>query len=140
MRVIVDTNIWVSGLISDRGAPARVVDAVLKGDIVPVMSEATFAELEDVLHRPPLQVYFRRAAVTPFQLLTELRQLALFVKPRAVKSAIRDKKDQPFLELAAGRPAAEFIITGDRDFQEEQYQGVPVITASLFVAVVLGKS
>lgn len=67
MRVIVDTNIWVSGLISDRGAPARVVDAVLKGDIVPVMSEATFAELEDVLHRPSLQVYFRRASVTPFQ-------------------------------------------------------------------------
>jgi hypothetical protein len=65
VRVIVDTNIWVSGLISDRGAPARVVDTVLKGEIVPVMSEATFAELEDVLHRPPLQAYFRRAAVTP---------------------------------------------------------------------------
>jgi putative PIN family toxin of toxin-antitoxin system len=138
VRVIVDTNVGVSGLISDRGAPARVVDAVLKGDIVPVMSEATFAELEDVLHRPELQVYLRRATVTPFQLLTELQQLAQFVKPRAVKTSIRDEKDRPFVELAASRPAADFIITGDKDFQEEQYQGVPVVTASLFATAVLG--
>lgn len=92
-----------------------------------------------MLHRPPLQTYFRRAAVTPFQLLTELRQVAQFVKPRIVKTSIRDEKDRPFIELAAARPAADFIITGDKDFQEEQYQGVPVVNASLFVTAVLGK-
>ncbi|MBI2225550.1 MAG: PIN domain-containing protein [Betaproteobacteria bacterium] len=44
MRVIVDTNVLVSGLISSRGSPARIVDAVLAGRIIPVMSEATFVD------------------------------------------------------------------------------------------------
>ena len=75
MRVIVDTNVLVSGLISEIGPPARIVDAVLRGEIIPVMSPATFAELEEVLHRSELQRYFRRAGVSVFQFLTVLASL-----------------------------------------------------------------
>jgi len=139
VRVIVDTNVLVSGLISDFGAPAQIVDAILKGDILPVMSEATLAELEEVLHRPRTQAYFRRAAVMPFHLLSALEQIAHFVKPRPTKAHIRDDKDRLFLELAATRPAADFIVTGDNDFEEKQYEGVPVITASMFVEAILRK-
>ena len=137
MRVIVDTNVLVSGLISDAGAPARIVDAILNGDLVPVMSPATFAELEDVLHRPTLQAYFRRAGITPYHLLASLEQIAQFVTPRPSKTPIRDAKDRPFLELAATRPAPDFIVTGDKDFEQDRYEGVPVISASLFVEAVL---
>lgn len=138
MRVIVDTNILVSGLISEAGPPARIVDAILRGEIVPVMSDATYAELEDVLLRPRLMTFFRRKGVTPRRLLTELEQVAQFVKPKPVKVAIRDEKDRPFLELAAAKPTPDFIITGDKDFERGRYAGVPVISASLFVATVLG--
>ncbi len=137
MRVIVDTNVLVSGLISDAGAPTRIVDAILKGDFVPIMSSATFAELEEVLYRSKLQAYFRRAGITPYHLLASLEQIAQFVKPRPSKTPIRDDKDRPFLELAATRPAPDFIITGDKDFEQDRYESVPVISASLFVEAML---
>lgn len=137
MRVIFDTNVLVSGLISEIGPPARLVDAVLRGEIIPVMSAATFAELEDVLHRSELQRYFRRAGVTVFQFLTVLRQVAQLVRPRASVAPIRDEKDRPFLELAASRPAADYLVTGDKDFENQRYEGIPVISASLFVEKVL---
>ena len=137
MQVIVDTNVLVSGLISDAGAPARIVDAILNGDLVPVMSPATFAELEDVLHRPKLQAYFRRAGITAFHFLANLERLAQFVTPRPSKTPIRDAKDRLFLELAATRPAPDFIVTGDKDFEQDRNEGVPVISASLFVEAVL---
>lgn len=76
MRVIVDTNILVSGLISQSGPPAKVIDAILKGHIIPIMSPATFAELDEVLHRPQLQRYFRRAEISPYQLLQHLELIA----------------------------------------------------------------
>ena len=133
MRVIVDTNVFVSGLISENGPPARIVDAVLRGEIIPVMSPATFAELEDVLHRPELQRYFRRTGVTVFQFLTVLMQVAQLVRPRVSVAPIRDEKDRPFLELAASRPAADFLVTGDKDFETPHYEGIAVISASLFV-------
>jgi len=85
VRVIFDTNVLVSGLISEIGPPARIVDAVLRGEIIPVMSPATFAELEDVLYRPQLQRYFRRAGVSVFQFLTVLTQVAQLVRPRAYR-------------------------------------------------------
>lgn len=65
MRVIVDTNIFVSGIISKKGASAKIVETILAGTLIPVVSEATFAELQEVLHRPRLQIYFQRAGITP---------------------------------------------------------------------------
>ncbi len=137
MRVILDTNVLVSGLISEIGPPARIVDAVLRGEIIPVMSPATFAELEDVLHRPELQRYFRRAGVTVFLFLTVLRQVAQLVRPRASSAPIRDEKDRPFLELAASRPVADYLVTGDKEFENQRYEDTPVISASLFVERIL---
>jgi len=137
VRVIIDTNILVSGLISQSSPPAKIIDAILKGYIIPIMSPTTFAELEEVLHRPQLLQYFRRADLTPYQLLNQLELIAQIVKPRASRTPIRDNKDRPFLELAATRPAPDFIITGDKDFEENRYEGVPVISASLFVKAIL---
>lgn len=137
MRVIIDTNVLVSGLISRSGPPAQIINAVLRGEIVPVMSDATFAELEEVLHRPRLQPYFRDSQITPFQLLTVLRTVAVFSKPGHSRQRMRDPGDRPFVELAATHPAPDFIVTGDKDFEQDRYHGVPVISASLFVKTVL---
>ena len=52
MRVVLDTNIFVSGLLSAAGPPARIIQAVLQRRLIPVMSPETFAELEAVLRRP----------------------------------------------------------------------------------------
>ena len=56
MRVIVDTNIIVSGLISSSGPPAKIVNALLQGLLIPVLSPDTLAELEAVLIMFPLKM------------------------------------------------------------------------------------
>ncbi|MBI3547113.1 MAG: putative toxin-antitoxin system toxin component, PIN family [Gammaproteobacteria bacterium] len=137
MRVVIDTNVLVSGLISRSSPPAQIVNAVLRGDIIPVMSHASFAELEEVLHRPRLQSYFRNARITPFQLLTALKTIAEFPKPGHSKQRMRDPTDRIFVELAASHPTPDFLVTGDKDFEQDYYHGVPVISASLFVKTIL---
>ena len=133
MRVIIDTNILVSGLISEYGAPAKIVDAVLEGQIIPVMSAETLQELEDVLSRPRLQVYFKRAGVSTLEFLEHLKKIAEFIQPPRTEVFIRDAKDRVFIELAAMFPPPEYLITGDKDFEQDRYHGVPVISASFFV-------
>jgi putative PIN family toxin of toxin-antitoxin system len=137
VRVVIDTNILVSGLISRSGPPAQIVNAVLRGDIIPIMSDATFAELEEVLHRPRLQPYFRDLRITPFQLLTALKIVAEFLKTGHSRQRMRDPADRPFVELAGTQPAPDFIVTGDKDFEQSHYHDVPVISASLFVKSIL---
>jgi putative PIN family toxin of toxin-antitoxin system len=58
VRVVLDTNIIVSGLMSVTSPPAQILNAIRVGQVVAVMSEATFAELAHVLHRPAVQRYF----------------------------------------------------------------------------------
>lgn len=121
MRVIVDTNVLVSGFLSPSGPPAKIVNAILRGALVPVMSHATLSELEAV-----------RTRLSPSVLVAELARVAEIVSPVSIQSSIRDEKDRPFLELAASRPPVDFLITGDKDFEQQRYEGVPVISAALF--------
>lgn len=137
MRVIVDTNIIVSGLLSPTGPPGKIVDALLQGFLVPVMSSATLAELEAVLRRPRLRSLFEHAGVEAAEFLAEFRELAEIIAPDPADLQVRDENDRIFLDLIATRPPVECFITGDRDFDQEQYAGVAVISAAVFVKKIL---
>ena len=137
MRVVIDTNIIVSGLISPTGPPGKIVDALLQGFLIPVMSSATLAELEAVLARPRLRTLFEQAGIDATEFFTKFLELAEIVEPDPTDIPVRDKNDRIFLELAAARPPVEFLITGDRDFERKQYADVPVISAALFVKTIL---
>ena len=132
MRVIVDTNIIVFGLISPTGPPGKIVDVLLQGFLVPVMSPATLAELEAVLMRPRLRTLFERAGIEATEFLAEFRELAEIIEPTPTDIPVRDENDRIFLELAVARPPVDFLITGDRDFEQRHYADVPVISPTLF--------
>lgn len=97
MRVVLDTNIIVSGLMSVTSPPAQILNAVRVGQVVAVMSEATFAELEHVLHRPAIQRYFTYTTITPAAFLADLRVQADLVIPVPSTAPIRDARDRVFL-------------------------------------------
>jgi hypothetical protein len=137
MRVIIDTNILISGLISKKGAPSKIINAVLQGRLVPVCSQVTLAELADVLLRPHLLIFFQRAGVSPVEFIETFKQLAEMIEVVPQVLQMGDVKDQPFVDLAATVPPPDFIITGDKDFTEKRYFDVPVISATVFVETVL---
>ena len=54
--VVIDTNVWISGLLTKTGAPALLTRHVIR-DGLPVFSAETFAELKDRLWRPKFDRY-----------------------------------------------------------------------------------
>ena len=132
MRVVLDTNSIVSGLMSVTSPPAQILNAVRVGQVVAVMSDATFAELEHVLHRPAVQRYFTHTTITPAAFLAELRVQADLVIPIPNTVPIRDARDRVFLDLLTTEPPPQYFVTGDKDFEASQYSGVPVISAAAF--------
>ena len=137
MRVIIDTNILISGLISNKSAPFKIIEAIFQRRLIPLVSQITLAELEDVLQSPHLQVYFKRSAILPTEFLLVFTKLAEMIQVTPQDLQISDKKDQPFVDLAATFPKPDFIITGDKDFTERVYFDVPVISATRFLETVL---
>ncbi len=52
MRVVIDTNVLVSAVISRHGPPAAILDLIVTGQLVACVSPALLAEYQDVLTRP----------------------------------------------------------------------------------------
>ena len=94
------------------GTPHRVYDAFLRGELVPVFSQDTLAELTEVLTRPGLRALTTGAEVRTF--LTLIQRDGLIVRPTHRVHVCRDPKDNMILDCAlAGQVSC--IVTGDHD-------------------------
>ena len=114
VRVVVDTNIWISGMLTRDGVPAQLTRAVLQQGR-PVFSAPTFAELEDRLWRPKFDRYVsmeRRRA-----LLGDLQSIAHWVDipdVLAQRKFSRDPDDDKFIHAALAAKA-RWLVSGDED-------------------------
>lgn len=112
--VVVDTNVWISGLLTKAGAPALVTRQVIRTG-QPVFSKATFAELGDRLWRPKFDRYVSLEQRKAF--LRDLESIAHWTDvPNRVagKAFSRDADDDKFLHVALAA-ASGWLVTGDRD-------------------------
>jgi putative PIN family toxin of toxin-antitoxin system len=130
LRVVLDTNVLVSGLAYPGSVPGRIVTAWRQGGLEIVLSRYILDELVRVLPRLP------RVRMTP----TEIRDLAdsfMFladvVEPEGEQDEnLRDPADQPvLLTLLAAK--ADYLVTGDKDLLALASQ-YPIVTPAEFWA------
>ncbi len=128
MRLVLDTNVLVSGVISASGPPAKIVEAILTGDIEPVFDASIRLEYDDVLGRRELSLDPERVAL----LLDIIDRFGFEVSVPPWPEALPDPDDAPFLAVAAwvGCP----LVTGNlRHFPAKARGGVALLTPRQFV-------
>jgi putative PIN family toxin of toxin-antitoxin system len=112
--VVIDTNVWISGLISMAGPPALLTREVIRMS-QPVLSDATFDELKDRLWRPKFDRYVSMEQRNA--LLSDLAAVARWVPiPPEIggRTFSRDPADDKFLHAAlVAQPA--WLVTGAKD-------------------------
>ena len=108
MRVVLDTNVLVAGLLSAAGPPGWIVEAVLTGDLEPMFNGAIRQEYEEVLRRPE----FRFPSAYIDDILAALDQFGFVVAaPPPWPITLPDPDDEPFLAVAA--VSASVLVTGN---------------------------
>ncbi len=129
-RVVLDTNVLVSGLAYPGSVPGRIVAAWRQGGLDVVLSHYILDELQRVLPRLP------RVAMTAAEirdLVDSLMFQADIVEPAgALDDTLRDHADQPVLQtLLAAK--AQYLLTGDKDLLAlaDRY---PIVTPADFWA------
>ena len=137
MKVVLDTNVLISGIGRSGGPPGRIFDAWLAGKFDLVTSEPLIDELMVALTYPKVRKLLRGAGVLDQDLrdyVEILRFKAIVVRPVAIQLPMvpADPRDVPVLEalLASG---AEFLVTGDK--KHLLSLGMPqIVTAADFAA------
>jgi putative PIN family toxin of toxin-antitoxin system len=108
--VVIDTNVWVSGLqfAKQRGIPTLALEKAMSEDVIATCDEIN-AEIFRVLTEKFLWEP-RRVAAALGRIMTRM----VHVKIRGAVKACRDPKDDMFLECAVLAKAA-LIVAGDQD-------------------------
>jgi putative PIN family toxin of toxin-antitoxin system len=133
LRIVLDTNVIVSGLLSRRGPPAEIVEMVAAGALVVCFDDRILAEYRDVLARHQ----FRFDPTEVARLLAQVEGDGEEVIARSVSERLPerfpDPADEPFLEVAVAA-GAEFLVTGNlRHFPARLRHGVAVVSPRDFL-------
>lgn len=130
-RVVIDTNVFVSGLLSRTTPPALCIEAVVKvGQLV--ASEATLRELMQKLLSTKFDRYVSRPRRE--ELLLRLAPLVEIAEIVQRVRACRDPREDQFLEAAVnGR--ADVIISGDKDLLDlDPFREIAILKPSAYLA------
>jgi putative PIN family toxin of toxin-antitoxin system len=134
LRVVLDTNVFVSGLLSKTGLPAKILDSWRAGQYLLIASPPIVAEIKRDLQAPRIREKYFITDGDIEQLIILLEKEALIVPGYTdVKDAIPDDpSDEMFLACAVDA-AADFIVSGDRHLLEiSEYKGISIITVNEF--------
>jgi len=130
LRIVLDTNVLVSGLAYPGSLPGRIVAAWRQGGLDVVLSRYILDEMIRVLPRLPR---VQMTATEIRDLADSLMFLAEIVEPSGTPDeALRDPADQPIL-LTLLAAKAQYLITGDKDLLAlaDRY---PIVTPTDFWA------
>ena len=133
MRIVLDTNVLVSGILSPHGPPAAVLRALLTERVLLCFDERILSECRDVLARGKFS--FGRELVEELIIFLEAAGSPTLAAPLA--TAPPDPGDQMFIEVAVASQA-DFLVTGNlKHFPDKATEGVSVVSPRAFLDALL---
>lgn len=132
MRLVIDTTILISALLSGISPPAHLIDLWRQGRFALVTSADQLDEMTRVTRYPGIRE--RLSPALAGRLINELRDLAVVVGPLPLVDASPDPDDNYLLAMAAVGEA-DFLVSGDkRDLLGlNLYEGTKIITVHDFL-------
>ncbi|HVG08643.1 MAG TPA: putative toxin-antitoxin system toxin component, PIN family [Thermoanaerobaculia bacterium] len=129
MKIVLDTNVLVSGLLQPFGPSGQIVRLVASGDLILCHDPRILAEYQEVLLRKKFSFDPERVEI----LLEEIRAGGIPVAARPLAVRLPDSDDEPFLEVALAG-GAQCLVTGNaRHYPDEARSGAEVLSPRAFI-------
>lgn len=113
-QVVLDTNVFISGLILDRGHAYQILQAWQDNRFELITSQELFDEYLDVIQRPKLTTYLSHKPRLIRQLTLQLSRQITKVIRSVPPIKLRDPKDYFILDLCQSAHV-DYLVTGDKD-------------------------
>ena len=131
MRAVIDTNIFLAGLLNAEGGAAKIIRAFRDGEFELVVTHEVFGEYVRVLH------LFDNAipAAKSEELLELVFEKAAKVKPAAAGELCADVDDEKFISAALSGQAA-FLVTKNKKHFPKDVSSLKIVTVREFLQVI----
>lgn len=139
MKVVLDTNVLISALISPHNPPDIILQSWLAGEFDLLTSEAQLEELRRVSRYEHLQPFLQPHRVG--LIINRMRALATIIKPGTLSPEEALDPDDNFLIAICETGSANNLVTGDHraGLLERKHIGMTeILTASQFAERYLG--
>ena len=136
LKVVLDTNVIISGTIMDHGATFQILKSWERGDFFTIISEPILREVEKVLHYPRIKEKRHLTELDIEAVLNVLKTYSINTPAKMKIDAIpEDPQDDKFI-TAAIEGEADYIVSGDRHLRDlKDYQGIPIVSPSEFLQI-----
>lgn len=108
MRIALDTNVLVSGLLKGHSAAGMIIRLVAGGLVQVVYDARILTEYREVLARPKFG--FEESLIKA--ILIQIEEEGVLVTAAPLPERLPDPDDEPFLEVA--RAAGAILVTGNK--------------------------
>lgn len=142
LRAVLDTNVFVSSVLTRHGSAARLLDMWRERRFALVIAEPIIDEIEAVLGRARLRDKYNLRPEDIAQLITLLRHEALLIPLLTDTSGAipEDPADEKFVACAIDG-MADYLVSGDRHLLAlTEYRGIPIVTLRQFTELVEAES
>lgn len=135
LRVVIDTNVFVSGIAFKLGKPKKIVDLWLRQKIILIISQPLIEELTEVLHREKFQKQTTDEEIA--QLIQQIQKIAVFVKGNLPElGIIKDDPDDDVVLATALEGNADYIVSGDHHLLDlGDFRGIKIVKPIEFLNV-----
>lgn len=129
MRIVLDTNVLVSGLLKPYSDSGEIVRMVASGSLVLCYDARIMSEYHRVLHHE--KFFFDHSCVEI--LLSQIKHQGLVTATEPLRYKLPDRDDEMFLE-AAITGKTESLVTGNiKHYPIKSRMGFPVLSPSQFL-------
>ena len=138
MKVVVDTNVLVAGLIGGKGPNREILRRCLSGELKPYVGNALYLEYQDLLNRDKIQKLCKQTSVSLMEFLDGFASVCKPIDARYLwRPNLKDEADNHLVELAIAAQAQYIITNNVSDFAQAQLQhlGYEVITPEYLLEV-----
>jgi len=129
MKIVLDTNVLVSGLLTPFGTSGEIVRMVSAGKLILQYDSRILLEYQEVLYISKFQ--FDKDQID--SLIDYIKKNGQAVPTSPLKKRIPDPDDVPFLEVAIGGEA-EYLVTGNKVHYPRQFRkGIKALSPTEFI-------
>jgi putative PIN family toxin of toxin-antitoxin system len=131
MKIVLDTNILVSGLLTPFGPSGEIVRMLFSGKLILHLDARILSEYRDVLNRPKFK--FNKDHID--LLLDFIKQYGQFVSSSPLQNPLPDPDDEPFLEAAIAGNVKTLITGNSVHYPNSLREGINIVSPAEFIDI-----